>query len=142
MEVKKITPGNLQLLNADLSELIDNWNDSSLYNTKKLVADDRCYYFVAISDNSIVGYALAYKFPSLNFDGGLAYLYDIEVLEMHRKKGIGRKLIENILADLKKDGVTEAWLGTAIDNSAAQTLFTSTGAERTEEIFYDYTYRL
>jgi ribosomal protein S18 acetylase RimI-like enzyme len=55
----------------------------------------------------VVGYALAYRFPSLYSADNLAYLYDIEVLPSQRKKGVGHKLIENILANLKADGVTE-----------------------------------
>lgn len=143
IEIKKIEPGNVNILNTDLSDLIDDWNCSfSFTYIEKLVSDDRSYFFVAVLDNTIVGYCLAYRFPSLNSSDGLAYLYDIEVLETHRRKGIGKKLIENILTFLKMDGVTELWLGTATDNHPAQSLFISTGAERSKEAFYDYTYNL
>ena len=90
----------------------------------------------------VVGYALAYRFPSLCAEGFLAYLYDIEVLQNNRRKGVGRLLIEAMLAKLKSDGVKELWLGTAIDNVEGQGLFSSTCAERSDEIFHDYTYNL
>ncbi|HRH41733.1 MAG TPA: hypothetical protein PKY82_08830 [Pyrinomonadaceae bacterium] len=38
-------------------------------------------------------------------------------MKTKEKKGIGRCLVEGILANLKKDGVTELWLGTSTDNS-------------------------
>jgi len=139
MEIKKIDSSNLEILNTELDSLIDSF---SFKNLKKLVEDDRSYFFIAYLNNLPIGYALAYKFPSLNFNGYLSYLYDIEVLESHRKKGIGRELITNVLASLKSDGVTEVWLGTATNNIPVQTLFQSTGAEKSEEVFHDYTYIL
>ena len=69
-------------------------------------------------------------------------MYDIEVLQEHRKKGIGRKLMERLLEDLKKSGVTELWLGTATGNTSGQALFSKTGAEKSSETFNDYTYKL
>jgi ribosomal protein S18 acetylase RimI-like enzyme len=69
-------------------------------------------------------------------------LYDIEVLEAHRKKGIGRQLIKKMKADLKTDAVHELWLGTATTNIAGQALFTATGAEKSDETFNDFTYEL
>ena len=115
---------------------------TTIKNLEKLVSDDRSYLLVAIIDGMVVGYALAYRFPSLHADSFLAYLYDIEVLQNHRRKGVGKLLIEAMLTNLKADGVKELWLGTAINNTEGQGLFSSTGAEKSDETFNDYTYYL
>lgn len=107
-----------------------------------LLDDNRSYLFAAIDGNSVLGYALAYRFPSLYSSDYLAYLYDIEVSATHRRKGIGKLLIEKILEHLRLDNVKELWLGTGIDNSEGQGLFSSTGAIKSEEVFNDYTYYL
>jgi len=139
IEVKRIEPENIQSLSQGLNTLIESF---SLNHLTKLVKDDRSYFLVAILDKQPVGYILVYKFPALNSNKTLAYLYDIEVLESHRRNGIGRKLIEDILVVLKNAEVEELWLGTATDNLAGQALFKSTGAEKSNEIFHDYTYTL
>lgn len=114
----------------------------SLDHLDKLLADDRTYLFAAIIDGVVVGYALAYRFPSLYTSDYLAYLYDIEVLANYRRKGAGRLLMETLLAQLKTDGVSELWLGTATDNIEGQGLISSTGAIKSGETFNDYTYDL
>ena len=139
IETQRVETSNSKILNKGLDNLIESFSSSAL---DKLVADDRNYLFLALSEGIAAGYVLAYTFPSLNSSGKLAYLYDIEVLETQRKKGIGRQLIEKLLLTLKADGVTELWLGTAIDNVAGQALFYSTGAEKSGETFNDYTYIL
>jgi len=107
-----------------------------------LLNDNRSYLFAAMQDNVVLGYALVYRFPSLYSSEYLAYLYDIEVSAAHRRKGAGRLLIEKIVEQLKLDNVTELWLGTAVDNSEGQGLFTATGAIKSGETFNDYTYYL
>ena len=98
-----------------------------------LLTDERTYLFAAMANSGeVIGYALAYRFPALYRPGGLAYLYDIEVAQAHRRKGIGRLLIEAVLRYLKVDGVTEMWLGTDTDNEAAQALYSATSGQRSE----------
>ncbi|HZX73938.1 MAG TPA: GNAT family N-acetyltransferase [Cyclobacteriaceae bacterium] len=146
IEIKKIIKSNVNILDAGFSDLISDPGHQnkqvSLAHLEKLVSDDRSYLMVAINDGIIAGYALAYRFPSLSGAENLAYLYDIEVLHMHRRKGVGRLLIDALLANLKTDRVSELWLGTATDNTAAQALFSNTGAEKSDEVFNDYTYNL
>ena len=108
----------------------------------ELLSDNRCYLLAAMISNVVVGYTLAYRFPSLYAKGNMAYLYDIDVLETHRRKGIGSRLIKHVLQLLKQDDVYELWLGTAIDNMEGQALFTATGAARSGEAFNDFTYEL
>jgi ribosomal protein S18 acetylase RimI-like enzyme len=143
LEVIKVNKDNTEILNFIVDNLIEySAEKPSVGHLEKLLTDDRTYLFAAILDNDIIGYALAYKFPSLYSSNYLAYLYDIEVLEMYRRKGAGRLLIETLLAHLKSDGVTEFWLGTAVDNIEGQALFSSTGGIKSGETFNDFTYEL
>jgi|GEM_PF-5345854 len=108
----------------------------------QLLKDDRTYLVAALQGDLVMGYALAYRFPSLYRADHLAYLYDIGVEEEFRKQGVGKRMINTLLPQLKLDGVSELWLGTGTDNQAGQALFGATGAIRTDETFYDYTYHL
>lgn len=146
IEIKRVSKIDEKIINDLLLNLFDVSDDQdkppTITNLEKLFADDRNYLYAAIHNGIAVGYALAYRFPSLYSNDYLAYLYDIEVLKNHRRKGVGRLLITRILTDLKSDGVKELWLGTAIDNAEGQGLFSSTGAEKSDETFNDYTYYL
>ncbi len=144
MEIKKVAKSDRSIINDLLVNHIANLENSpiTISHLEKLLKDDRSYLFAAIIDNIVVGYTLAYRFPSLYAVENLAYLYDIEVLPKHRKKGIGRQLIKALITHLKNDEVNELWLGTAVDNISAQSLFTATGGFKSGETFYDYTYNL
>jgi ribosomal protein S18 acetylase RimI-like enzyme len=146
MEIVKVGKEDTAIVSTIISTLIDSSDKKETVPDKdylqKFIADDRTYLLASFIDDLIVGYTLAYRFPSLYAAEYLAYLYDIEVLPQYRRKGVGRKLVEAITELLKKDGVTELWLGTAVDNVEGQALFQATGAVKSGETFNDYTYYL
>ena len=139
----------LRLTNTDTSlikNLIDNFLTSeespTVEHLTNALRDDRTYLYIAKTAQQIAAYCLVYKFPSIYSTHNLAYLYDIEVLQEFRQKGIGRELITEIKEQLTKDNVTELWLGTSTDNVSGQALFSKTGAKKSNETFNDFTYEL
>jgi ribosomal protein S18 acetylase RimI-like enzyme len=146
METRRLTFNDIPIVEEILKNLIDIADRGkpfpSMSHWKSLFNNPACYLIAALESGKSLGFALAYRFPSLYAEEEMAYLYDIEVLEAERKKGIGRQLITHLLEELKKDGTKSMWLGTEMDNIPAQQLYASTGAEKTGEIFYDYTYYL
>ncbi|MEO8910912.1 MAG: GNAT family N-acetyltransferase [Gemmatimonadaceae bacterium] len=58
-------------------------------------------------------------------------LYDIVVDPAHRGQGVGRTLLDAILADLEARGARQVVLSTADRNEAAQRLFARAGFRRT-----------
>ncbi|GEO09257.1 GNAT family N-acetyltransferase [Segetibacter aerophilus] len=146
MNIIKVGRSDLGIINDILVNHIDKSDKKEVLPTPKhlrtLLDDNRSYLLAATNENSVLGYALAYRFPSLYSSNYLAYLYDIEVAETYRRRGIGRLLIEKMLEHLRLDNVTELWLGTGVDNPEGQGLFSATGAIKSEEVFNDYTYYL
>lgn len=146
MEITRLKEGDFTLAEKIIitfpQDLSDNDIPASEKHIENLLVNENCYLLAAVDDQRIAGFALAYTFPSFYTTANTAYLYDIEVLPDYRKRGIGRKLIEQLHTALKKDNVNEIWLGTAIENAPAQKLFSSTGAEKEEEAFYEYFYYL
>jgi ribosomal protein S18 acetylase RimI-like enzyme len=88
------------------------------------VADDGC---------KVIGYAYAavesYDYMSLRGPAGI--LHDIIVDPECRLRGVGRRLLEAVLAYLQARGLTQLVLSTAERNDAAQRLFASMGFRRT-----------
>jgi ribosomal protein S18 acetylase RimI-like enzyme len=143
LKIIKIQKEDTTIINFIIENLIDNSDKQpSTHHFEKLLTDDRTYLLAAIFDDNVIGYTLAYRFPSLYASDYLAYLYDIEVLKKYRRKGAGRLLIETLLTHLKTDGVSELWLGTATDNLEGQALFSSTGGIKSGETFNDFTFEL
>lgn len=143
LNVIKLKPDDSKILDFIVENLIEDDDEKpSAEHLRMLLNDDRTYILAAVLDDAIIGYALAYRFPSLYSSDYLAYLYDIEVLENHRRKGAGRLLVETLLKYLEADGVDELWLGTATDNVEGQALFASTGGMRSGETFNDFTYEV
>lgn len=143
MKFFRVTKKDAETIVSLIEFLRDQYDVSvSSAHLENLLSDDRYYLFVATLKEKIVGYAIVFRFPAFTESGFLAYLYDIEVIKNQRNKGIRRRLVREILAELKKDGVTELWLGTSTDNAAGQALFTSTGGIKSGETFNDFIYKL
>lgn len=146
MEIKRVGKTDLTIINDILINHIDDSDKKNgqppATHIEKMLDDDRCYLLAAMIDKIVIGYALAYRFPSLYAAENLAYLYDIEVSPAHRRKGAGSLLVKALIGYLKTDDVKELWLGTGVDNAEGQGLFSATGAIKTGETFNDYTYYL
>jgi ribosomal protein S18 acetylase RimI-like enzyme len=144
MEIKRLTKDDVEIAEATFRQFgqdptVESHSPSAKH-LEGLLTNPTCYLLTAVDNNVIVGFTLAYRFPSFYEARQTAYLYDIEVLPGQRQKGIGRRLIEELIVQLKKDNVSEIWLGTAVENIPAQRLFSSTGAQKEEEIFREYIY--
>lgn len=89
--------------------------------------------FVADDNGDVVGYAYAaiegYDYMALRGPAGV--LHDVIVDAEHRRRGLGRLLIEATLAFFRSRDVPRVVLSTAVQNEAAQALFTSMGFRRT-----------
>lgn len=144
IEIRRVTAGNLEMAAFIANNLANALSDSSITRDylHHFLTNESTYLLAALSGANIIGYAVAYRFPSFYEPRSLAYLYDIEVLPAFRRKGAGSLLIYSLLGYLKKDNVGELWLGTATGNLEAQALFAATGGIRSGETFNDFTYTL
>lgn len=98
------------------------WTDEQIKNS-----DDSTVFFVAKTEEKIVGYAGMYTV----LDEG--YVTNIGVMPNFRRKGIGKKLLENLLeysAELKLEFLS---LEVRVTNIAAITLYETFGFEKMGE---------
>jgi len=102
------------------------WFGKELANKKALI-------LCAKLDGEIVGYAYARLEPrdwNALLDAHAA-LHDILVDESARRRGIGRKLLERVLSEMRERGAPRVVLHTAIANRGAHELFEAMGFRRT-----------
>ena len=82
------------------------------------------HYVVALDGERVVGYAgLAVTGP------GEAWVQNIAVRRDAQRRGIGRTLLEDLLAEAGRQGVDRTLLEVAVDNAAAQKLYAAYGFE-------------
>lgn len=95
--------------------------------------DPNAIVMVADDGTQVIGYAFAamqgYDYMALLGPAGV--LHDVIVLPGHRGFGVGRRLIDAILAALKARGAPRVVLSTANQNESAQRLFERMGFRRT-----------
>jgi ribosomal protein S18 acetylase RimI-like enzyme len=88
---------------------------------------------VADEKGEVVGYAYAavegYDYMALRGPAGV--LHDIVIDPEHRRRGVGRLLLDAALEFFRSRGVARVVLSTAEQNEAAQRLFASAGFRRT-----------
>lgn len=141
LQIRKLSSNDAALLERMADKLLAaDTQKPSADHLKTLLADNRTHLYAVLEEGPAIGYALVYTFPSLYESAQLAYLYDIEVLPGQRRRGAGTMLMQALLADLKRLGVVELYLGTATDNHAAQALFRATGGLPSGETFNDFTW--
>jgi GNAT superfamily N-acetyltransferase len=88
-------------------------------------------------DGRLVGYACLYwHFSSLEATESVL-MNDLYVVEAERGNGVGRGLIEAAAEVARERGAAYVEWSTAPDNKAAQRLYDSTGAERSEWFSYE-----
>lgn len=86
--------------------------------------------FVARSGDRIVGVILC------GHDGRRGYIYHAAVCPDYRRQGIGRRLVENALAALKREGINKAALIAFKTNAAGNAFWQSIGFESREDLVY------
>jgi ribosomal-protein-alanine N-acetyltransferase len=76
------------------------------------------YYRIARDDTGIVGYAgLAVTGPDE------AWIHNIAVRRDRQRAGVGRALLDDLLAEADRRGATHVLLEVAVDNEPARTLY-------------------
>jgi [ribosomal protein S18]-alanine N-acetyltransferase len=81
------------------------------------------YYLVALDRGEVVGYA------GLSVTGDEAWVQNIAVRQDRQRHGIGRALLEALLAEADRRGARPVLLEVAIDNAKAQRLYDRYGFE-------------
>lgn len=83
---------------------------------------------VASDGGEPTGFLLAYLLDRVDRDQPMACLYEIEVAGPHRRRGIGRAMVEVLKGVCREAGAMEAWVVTSRSNEAAARLYAGTGA--------------
>src|SRR3712207_4355488 len=98
-------------------------NDAAAY-----LADPAVLHWVAEEAGQVVGELLCHLLPLPSGAGRELLLYAIGVRSPHRRRGIGRALVEEMLRWMEDGDVPEVWV--LADNPGAEAFYAACGFER------------
>jgi len=97
---------------------------------RAFLADDRHYFVVAYVGEVPVGYVFGYRLSRFDGKPPMVFVYEVAVVEEHRRRGIGRALIEEVKRLAHEDGCRKMLVPTNTSNGAAMALYRSAGGEQ------------
>src|SRR5262245_24024944 len=106
-----------------------------------LLDDPAAILLVALEGGSPVGFVLAYELKRRHGHAVTLCIYEIEVDEACRRRGVGSRLLSELEALARERGVAEAFVLTDADNVPAMRLYEAAGgaAQKVVEWDFDYT---
>ena len=105
--------------------------------TRAFLDDPRHHMVVALDDGVVVGMCSAVDYVHPDKAPQL-WINELGVAASRRRRGIGRRLLDAMLAHGRRLGCTEAWLGTEPDNVPARALYESAGAQPEPFVLYAF----
>lgn len=93
--------------------------------------DPHAHAFVAVEDDAPIGFAYGYEL--IRPEGfWMLVLSALAVEDEHRRRGVGRELLDAFVAFARSKGHRKMWLFTDAGNDAARRLYEGAGGERND----------
>lgn len=105
-----------------------------------LLADPRSLVLVAFDGAVPVGLVLAHELPRRHGDRSKLFVYEVDVAETHRRRGVATALLERLAGLARERGIRSGFVLTDRDNVAANALYRSAGGSAREAVEWDFEY--
>lgn len=130
LDVRVLGPHDADALRAVAPGVFDDDVDPRL--AAEFLADPRHHLAVAIDDGVVVGMATGvdYVHPDKPRD---LWVNEVGVAPTHQGRGVGRRVLDALLAHARTLGCRSAWVLTGLDNEPARRLYASAGGAEAAE---------
>jgi ribosomal protein S18 acetylase RimI-like enzyme len=128
IDVRILGLHDLPLLQSVAAGVFDHPVDSRW--AAEFLADSRHHLSAAIDDGQMVGFASAVHYIHPDKPPQL-WVNEVGVCPSHRNRGLGRRIIDCLLAHGRSLGCQEAWVLTDEDNEPARRLYAAGGGMET-----------
>jgi aminoglycoside 3-N-acetyltransferase I len=92
-----------------------------------LLADPRTLMLVAFDGTRPVGFVLAHELPRRHGDRTNLFVYEVEVVESHQRRGIATALLDRLAKLARERGIRVGFVLTEPGNGPANALYRSAG---------------
>ena len=129
MIVRRAAGADLELAHQALTEVHcrEAVNDAAV---EKSLADPSCYLMLAIEDGRVIGSLIGHALRKAHRRELQFLLYEIDVRQECRNRGVGRALVEAFVAEARAAGAFEIWVLTNQSNLAAMKMYSACGFRR------------
>ena len=124
-EIKLLEPADARLLNNVADDVFDD--PIIPLTAQEFLADPRHRLVVALDNNVIIGFVSAVIYLHPDKPAPELWINEIGVAPTHQRQGIGKALLQAMLKIAKHSGCREAWVLTERENTAAMSIYKSTG---------------
>jgi len=124
IQIKVLRSGDETILANVADEVFDNPVDPEL--TAEFLADPRHHIAVAIDSGLVVGFASAVHYIHPD-KAPQMWINEAAVAPSHRRRGLGKAVLNALFELGRALGCTEAWVLTDRTNAAAMALYASIG---------------
>jgi len=108
---------------------------------RELLADDRTLFFVAFDTDEPVAFVLAYELIRRHGDDSIIFVYEVDVEEPYRGRGIATALMRELEQEARARDIREGFVLTDRDNEPAMRLYESVGGvDPTETLMWEFRY--
>lgn len=145
-DIRQLAPDDLELIDELLSVFGAAFDDEKTYAGKRpgaeymrrLLGSDYFIALAALSDEKVVGGIAAYELKKFERERSEIYIYDLAVVEKHRRKGIATALIRELkkIAAARGAYVIFVQADTGVEDEPAIALYTKLG-EREDVLHFD-----
>jgi ribosomal protein S18 acetylase RimI-like enzyme len=139
MEIRLLGRGDAGVLARVAPEVFDNPIDARW--TAEFLADARHHLAVALDDEVVVGMASAVHYVHPDKPPEL-WINEVGVAESHRRRGVGKRLLQALFVRGRELGCDEAWVLTDQSNTGARRLYASAGGHVPPEPALLFAFRL
>ena len=101
-------------------------------SVNEILLREDIYLLIAGTLEEPIGFLLAYRIPRIDRDCKMICLYELEVNQQHRRKGVGTSLVREMKTICRESDIMKMWVTTEADNRAAAALFTAAGFNHKE----------
>jgi ribosomal protein S18 acetylase RimI-like enzyme len=107
---------------------------------ERLLSDPRSLFLVALDGEQPVGFVLAHELPRRHGDASKLFVYEVDVADSHRRRGIATALLGRLAETAHERGIRTGFVLTEPVNEAANALYRSAGGEPEETVQWTFTY--
>ena len=133
--VRVLGPGDAWVLERVAAEVFDNDVDACW--AADFFADRRHHLAVALDGEVVVGMASGVHYVHPDKAPEL-WINEVGVAPTYHRRGIGRQLVEALLARAEELGCGEAWVLTEESNAAARRLYAAVGGTETTVVMVSF----
>jgi len=137
IETRLLGRDDIAVFDRVAQDVFDRQVDPAL--AREFLDDPRHHMVVAIEDGVVVGMGSAVDYIHPDKPRQL-WINEMGVAPSHQRRGIGKQILERLLAHGRDLGCTEAWLGTELENEPARRLYESAKGKAETFVLYSFEY--